>query len=390
MIIIASFFYRLSFFKWEIGSWNLLILRAIELPLASIKPTAAWRCFYVLYSLRLTHSTTFSCKEWDCSSHLVSNLFWCGSPSGSVLLSCNLFFFRARARWQSWARRSLFDAVEVPRNLFFCCWESLPRNVSQSLEGVVSPIWLWNQNPWLFHASRYLMKSECWPFHIESQPFPSFLGIKLQGTSLKTDASCQSLDCSFGLIKAGALDKQEANLVILEDDSLKQSFHKQVHDTDFQAPKKTETDPTHFHWLVSDSCQVRRMTEETKSTLVTWEKFDPPLWGKRWDALPLFTHKSLRTRGVDNVSLTAWLSAFFLDPTSLLWSTYLLLVLGSGYPPFFKAFYSSEERNLHCLFVCPNEWEVCGESPDFSFSCLFRQNSGLSVPFCSLSLPLLT
>ena len=81
----------------------------------------------------------------------------------------------------------------------------------------------------------------------ESQPFPSFLGIKLQGTSLKTDASCQSLDCSFGLIKAGALDKQEANLLILEDDSLKQSFHKQVHDTDFQAPKKTETDPTHFH-----------------------------------------------------------------------------------------------------------------------------------------------
>jgi hypothetical protein len=48
------------------------------------------------------------------------------------------------------------------------------------------------------------------------------LGIKLQGTSLNTDASCQSLDCSFGLIKAGAFDKQEANVVILEDDSLKQ------------------------------------------------------------------------------------------------------------------------------------------------------------------------
>jgi len=114
----------------------------------------------------------------------------------------------------------------------------------------------------------------------------------------------------------------------------------------------------------------------TESTLVTWSKFDPPLWGKRWDGLPVFTHTrnhSRRTRGVDNVSFTAWLSAFFLDPTSWLFETYLLLVLGSGYPPFFKAFYSSEERNLHCLFVCPNEWEVCGESPDFSFSCLFRQ-----------------
>jgi len=33
---------------------------------------------------------------------------------------------------------------------------------------------------------------------------------------------CPSLDCSFGFIRAGAFDKQEANVVILEDDSLKQ------------------------------------------------------------------------------------------------------------------------------------------------------------------------
>lgn len=26
------------------------------------------------------------------------------------------------------AGRYPFDAIEVPRNLFFCCWESLPRN----------------------------------------------------------------------------------------------------------------------------------------------------------------------------------------------------------------------------------------------------------------------
>lgn len=30
--------------------------------------------------------------------------------------------------------------------------------------------------------------------------------------------------------------------------------------------------------------------EPTESTLVTWSKFDPPLWGKRWDGLPAFTH----------------------------------------------------------------------------------------------------
>ena len=41
-------------------------------------------------------------------------------------------------------------------------------------------------------------------------------------TSLSTDASFSSLDCSFGFIRAGAFDEQEANVVILEDDSLKQ------------------------------------------------------------------------------------------------------------------------------------------------------------------------
>jgi len=50
--------------------------------------------------------------------------------------------------------------------------------------------------------------------------------ITLQGASLSTDASCPSLDCFFGFIMA-----QEANVVILEDDSLKQEFHKQIHET---------------------------------------------------------------------------------------------------------------------------------------------------------------
>lgn len=36
----------------------------------------------------------------------------------------------------NWKVLFFFDAIEVPRNLFFCCWESLPRNVSQSLEGM--------------------------------------------------------------------------------------------------------------------------------------------------------------------------------------------------------------------------------------------------------------
>lgn len=61
----------------------------------------------------------------------------------------------------------------------------------------------------------------------------------------------------------------------------------------------------------------------TESTLVTWSKFDPPLWGKRWDGLPVFTH----TR---NHSLTdkrcrqreLYCRAFgLLDPTALLFET---------------------------------------------------------------------
>lgn len=42
---------------------------------------------------------------------------------------------------------------------------------------------------------------------------------------------CPSLDCSSGFIRAGAFDEQEAYVVILEDDSLKQEFHKQAHET---------------------------------------------------------------------------------------------------------------------------------------------------------------
>lgn len=55
--------------------------------------------------------------------------------------------------------------------------------------------------------------------------------ITLRGTSLSTDANSPSLDCSFGFLRAGAFDEQEANVVILEDDSLKQEFHKQAHET---------------------------------------------------------------------------------------------------------------------------------------------------------------
>lgn len=48
-------------------------------------------------------------------------------PSGSLLVVGPSFSFgTARARWQSWAGRYFFDAIEVPRNLFFCCWESFP------------------------------------------------------------------------------------------------------------------------------------------------------------------------------------------------------------------------------------------------------------------------
>jgi hypothetical protein len=74
-------------------------------------------------------------------------------------------------------------------------------------------------------ADRYFLKSECWPFFILNHshfPLSWEERITLQGTSLSTDASWPSLDCSFGFIRAGAFDKQEANVVILEDDSLKQ------------------------------------------------------------------------------------------------------------------------------------------------------------------------
>ena len=77
-------------------------------------------------------------------------------------------------------------------------------------------------------ADRYYLKSECWPFHIELQlPLSWEDRRRPRETSLSTDASCLSLDCAFGFLRAGAYRSQ----CFLEDDSLKQEFHKQVHET---------------------------------------------------------------------------------------------------------------------------------------------------------------
>ncbi|GLT62809.1 hypothetical protein SLE2022_404010 [Rubroshorea leprosula] len=74
----------------------------------------------------------------------------------------------------------------------------------------------------------------------------------------------------------------------------------------------------------------------------------------------LYTYEESLTdrQEVDNVSFTAWLSAFLIQ---LHHSLRLLLVLGSRYPPFLKASYSSEESLIWNPFSqpsCPNERSI--------------------------------
>lgn len=64
--------------------------------------------------------------------------------------------------------------------------------------------------------------------------------------------------------------------------------------------------------------------EPTESTLVTWSKFDPPLWEKKWDGLPVFTHT--RNHSLTDKRSTTWaLLPGFRPSWSTLWDYCLCL-----------------------------------------------------------------
>ena len=136
----------------------------------------------------------------------------------------------------------------------------------------------------------------------------------------------------FSFLKA---DEQEANVVILEDDSLKQEFQKQVHETLWLSSSEEEWNWPHFHWPVSDSCQVRRMTDGT-NRIHSRDMIEVRSGKEMRRSTRLYTYEESLTdrQEVDNVSFTAWLSAFLIQ---LHHSLRLLLMLGSRYPPFNKA-----------------------------------------------------
>ena len=291
-------------------------------------------------------------------------------PYGSLLVVGPSFSFgTARARWQSWAGtgRYFFDAIEVPRNLFFCCWESLPRNVSKSLEGFFwTSIWLWRRGPlvitlWPWRRIDIKLRVSAGLFILNAIfPLSWEERITLRGTSLSTDANCPSLDCSFGFIRAGAFDEQEANVVIIEDDSLKQEFHKQAHETLLLSSSEEEWNWPHFHWPVSDSCQVRRMTDGTNWISRDILEVRSTTLGKEMRrSTRLYTYEESLTDGqeVDNVSFTAGLSAFLIQ---LHHSLRLLLVLGSGYPSFWKSFLLKWGKpDLESFFTAfLSKWEI--------------------------------
>lgn len=121
----------------DLGWWNWIMGRLCR-----------WRRRLVLLLPPGISDRSYIRSDYIRSMPTPSRAIFVWRPYGSLLVVGPSFSFgTARARWQSWAGRYFFDAIEVPRNLFFCCWESLPRNVSQSLEGVVSSIWLWRRGP---------------------------------------------------------------------------------------------------------------------------------------------------------------------------------------------------------------------------------------------------
>ena len=215
--------------------------------------------------------------------------------------------------------------------------------------------WRWIDIIWRVSAGLFILNN-----------FPSFLGREDNPPGNKPEHWCKlsiiRLFFCFYFIRTGAFDEQEAKVWILEDDSMKQEFHKQAHETLLLSSSEEEWNWPHFHWPVSDSCQVRRMTDGTNwiHSRDMIEVRSTTLGKEMRRSTRLYTYEESLTDGqeVDNVSLTAGLSAFLIQ---LHRSLRLLLVLGSGYPSFWKASYSSEESLILNPFsqpFCPNERSI--------------------------------
>lgn len=136
----------------------------------------------------------------------------------------------------------------------------------------MTSIWLWRRGPlvirlWPWRWIDIKLRVSAGLFILNHNNFPSFLGREDNPPGNKPEHWCKlsiiRLFFCFYFIRTGAFDEQEAKVWILEDDSLKQEFHKQAHETLLLSSSEEEWNWPHFHWPVSDSCQVRRMTDGT-------------------------------------------------------------------------------------------------------------------------------
>lgn len=258
----------------------------------------------------------------------------------------------------------------------------------------MTSIWLWRRGPlvirlWPWRWIDIKLRVSAGLFILNHNNFPSFLGREDNPPGNKPEHWCKlsiiRLFFCFDFLRTGAFDEQEAKVWILEDDSLKQEFHKQAHETLLLSSSEEEWNWPHFHWPVSDSCQVRRMTDGTNWISRDIIEVRSTTLGKEMRrSTRLYTYEESLTDGqeVDNVSFTAGLSAFLIQ---LHRSLRLLLVRRSFFlksfllkwgKPYFESFFTAflskweihSQGNRRLKMDSSTEDAFQGKSHDNAFS----------------------